>query len=82
MLTPIGERDDNRAPGDIDIEWLGVSIHWRPRPDCRHVARWRVFDQDGGPVMIDGVQLVGGKDEILRAAAKLIPKCLGRRHWA
>jgi len=81
LLHPVGLRDDKREPGDIDIEWLGVSIHWRAVPDKRNVRRWRVFDSEGRPVFVGGIQLSGGRDAILRELAKLIPTCLGRRHW-
>lgn len=65
---------DRREPWHLKIAgYPSIDIDWTIRPRRGNVRQWGAFDASGNPTLIDGKHLIGGKDEILRAAAKLMP---------
>ena len=64
---------DCRQPWPLKTGYADVDINWTMRPRRGNVRQWGAFDANDNPGIIDGRHIVGGKDEILRAAAKLLP---------
>ena len=65
---------DQRKPWTLKIVYADMAIDWTMRPRRGNVRQWGAFEAvGGGYVLVDGQHLIGGKDEILRAAAKLLP---------
>lgn len=81
-LPPVEPRDDLREPGYIRIALGHVVIAWTLRPHPRNVRKWGAYhESDDSQVLIDGRHLIGGKDEIGRAALKLLPRFMGLRNF-
>lgn len=64
---------DQRKPWTLKIDYADTGVDWIMRKRRGNVRQWGAFDASDNPVIIDGRHLIGGKDEILRAAAKLLP---------
>ena len=64
------------------MTWAGVTLDWVLKPRRGNVRQFGAFDRETlEPVMVNGSHLVGGKDTLLREAAKMLPSFGAVEHW-